>query len=58
MSEFSSEVSVSKLTGAAPGYVGYEKEFDPFREGKMKITKSGLQKIINEEIENFLSENK
>jgi ATP-dependent Clp protease ATP-binding subunit ClpC len=25
MSEFSSEVSVSKLTGAAPGYVGYEK---------------------------------
>ena len=41
-----------------PRYVGYEKEFDPFREGKMKITKSGLQKIINEEIENFLSENK
>jgi ATP-dependent Clp protease ATP-binding subunit ClpC len=25
MSEFSSEASVSKLTGAAPGYVGYEK---------------------------------
>ena len=25
MSEFSSEVAVSKLTGAAPGYVGYEK---------------------------------
>ena len=47
MSEFSSEVSVSKLTGAAPGYVGYEKG----GELTEKVKRNPYSVILFDEIE-------